>query len=100
MHVRRFTAGVEKPDSQKFEGWNLNPASRFIELPPVEIDGPMTDERALALLDKIRAFEKHHRLRPLFDTLENRKAYAEMDREFAVALIIAEDRHQQEETEI
>lgn len=94
MIVRRFKAGREKPESDTFEGFHLNPAGKFIELPPVEIDGPMTEERAVLLLDKIAAFTKHAKLRPLFDHLngrEERSGFAEVECEYATAVILADE---------
>ena len=84
----RFNIGKEKADKEEFRGWSLFPASKLVELPPVEVDGPMTDERAMMLLDKIRHFEKHMRLRPLFNAREDRVGYAQIDRDYATALIL------------
>ena len=94
-----FDIGRNKARSDEFHGWRVTPASDLVELAPVTIDGPMTDERAIMLLDKIRHFEKHMTLRPLFDVLENKRGFAEVDHGYVTALILEKD-DQQEETEI
>jgi len=84
----RFDIGKEKADKDEFRGWCLCPASKLVELPPVEVDGPMTEERAMMLLDKIRHFEKHMRLRPLYNASEEKIGFAQIDRNYATALIL------------
>lgn len=91
MKWQQFKAGLKKATSDTFRGYNLNPASELEPLPPVEVEGPMTEDRAVALLDKIRRWEKHMKLRPLFNGLEDRMGYAQVERNYTTALILAEE---------
>lgn len=84
----RFNATQEKAESEKFRGFNVGPVGKFEQLPPIEVQEPMTRERALAILDKIRKFESHMELRPLFDQREEIEGFAEVDHGYTAALIL------------